>query len=65
MSAHFDLMVQAAEKFQISICAVAHQISGAIEALSALLAERMGHKPFSGEFGAVPIAARHPSAANI
>ena len=61
---NFNLIVGAAEKFDIAVGAIARHIAGAKETRLPVLGERIGDEFFRGQFVAPKIAAREAVAAD-
>src|SRR5687768_15962012 len=57
-TAHLDLMVDAAEKFEV-VLPPTHQIAGAVEAGSGDAGKRIGDEPLRRQVWSAEIAARH------
>src|SRR5262245_64737673 len=64
-SANFDLLVHAAEKFNLSVRKVAAKVPCPVEALGGINAERIANEPFRGQVRPVAIAPRQSCASDI
>ena len=63
-AAQLDLLVDAAEEFDVAIGQIAGQVAGAVEAGAGAGVKRMGDEFFSGQLRAVEIAASEAGTAN-
>src|SRR5271165_2451660 len=64
-AADLDLSINPAEVFEIAVGSPSGEVSGAIEASTRPLAERVGDESFSRQAGPVEISPRDPGAADV
>src|SRR5262249_57009686 len=56
--ADLDLLIEAAEEFELAVGAPAYAIAGPIQTCARLIAGRIGHEPIGGHARPAPVAAR-------
>ncbi|SAL07692.1 hypothetical protein AWB78_08691 [Caballeronia calidae] len=64
-AANLDLMIVAAEEFEIAVGQPAGEVAGAVHARAGLVAERIVEEAFSGEIGTIQITACNAGTADI
>src|SRR4029077_7601371 len=64
-AADLDLLVDAAEKLDLTVRAAACQVAGSVQPLPRPAGVRVGGEPFRGEVGPVQVASRETRAADM
>src|SRR6185436_12054947 len=64
ITAELDLMIDAANELDVTACAIAREVAGAVQAGAGLGAERTLDEALGGELSAIEIATHHAGAAD-